>query len=78
MLYGPRIALLLLLALSAHMVPACGRSFGHGGPVERDVARAGYRARDFFSQTSHVTWPISSSSNGYPASLSASLIWPWW
>jgi hypothetical protein len=76
MLYRARIALLLFSALSAHMVPACGRSFGHGVPVDRDVARAGYRSLDFFSQTSQVTWPISSSSNGYPASLSASLICP--
>jgi len=36
MLYRARIGLLLLSALSAHMVPACGRSFGR----DRDVARA--------------------------------------
>ena len=36
MLYGARIGLLLLSALSAHMVPACGRSYGR----DRDVARA--------------------------------------
>jgi len=36
MLYRARIALLLLSALSAHLVPACGRSYGR----DRDVARA--------------------------------------
>ena len=40
MLHGARIALLLLSALSANMVPACGRSFGPGAPPDRDVARA--------------------------------------
>ena len=35
MLYRARIALLLLSALSAHLVPACGRSYGR----DRDVAR---------------------------------------
>ena len=40
MLYGARIALLLLSALSANMVPACGRSFKPGGPSDRDAARA--------------------------------------
>ena len=38
--YGAPIGLLLLSALSANMVPACGRSFGPGAPSDRDVARA--------------------------------------
>ena len=46
MLYGARIALFLLSALSANMVPACGRSFGRGGPSDRDVARARSAADD--------------------------------
>jgi L-ascorbate metabolism protein UlaG (beta-lactamase superfamily) len=36
MLYRARIALLLLSALSAHLVPACGRSYGR----DRDVTSA--------------------------------------
>jgi L-ascorbate metabolism protein UlaG (beta-lactamase superfamily) len=40
MLHGAWIGLLLLSALSANMVPACGRSFGRGAPSDRDVARA--------------------------------------
>ena len=31
----------------------------------------------FSIHTSHVTAPIASSSNGLPAALSATLIWPW-
>jgi L-ascorbate metabolism protein UlaG (beta-lactamase superfamily) len=46
MLYGARIGLLLLTALSANMVPACGRSFRPGGPSDRDVARAVSAADD--------------------------------
>lgn len=40
MLYGARLAMLLLSALSANMVPACGTSYGRGGPADGDVARA--------------------------------------
>ena len=40
MLHGTRIALSLLSALSANMVPACGRSFGPDAARDRDVARA--------------------------------------
>ena len=40
MLHGARIALSLLSALSANMVPACGRSFGPDAARDRDVARA--------------------------------------
>jgi hypothetical protein len=67
MLNGARIPLLLLLsALSASVVPACGRSYR---PADRDAVRSwsatdGQGATVFRSQTSHVTWPISSSSNG--------------
>ena len=39
MLHGARIALSLLSALSANMVPACGRSFGPDAARDRDVAR---------------------------------------
>ena len=94
MLCGFRIAVLLLAAIAANLAPACGRTFKHGAPerdaaLSRSAtggcpahpAPAGlsrYRARDFFRQTSQVTWPISSSSKGYPASFSASLICPWW
>ena len=40
MLNEARIGLLLLSALSASLVPACGRAFKHGGPADGDVSRA--------------------------------------
>ena len=52
MLYGARIALLLLSALSAHLVPACGRSYGR----DRDVARtasAAEHASSFLAALRH-------------------------
>lgn len=62
-----RIALLLLAAVTAHIAPACGGAFKKADP--EDVARMSIPPRPqavgvLRSQTSQVTWPISSSSKG--------------
>jgi len=69
MLNEARIGLLLLSALTAGIAPACGRSFKRAEPTEGEASRrAGPRLPQTVdalrSQTSHVTWPISSSSKG--------------
>lgn len=62
-----RIALLLLSAVTAHIAPACGGTFKRAEPGNE--ARLAVPPRPqavgvLRSQTSQVTWPISSSSKG--------------
>jgi hypothetical protein len=40
MLTATQIGLLLLSALAAHVAPACGRAFKHGGPSDGDESKA--------------------------------------
>ena len=69
MLNEARIGLLLLSALTAQIVPACGRAFKKADPTDGSASRMtaprpAQAMGVLRSQTSQVTWPISSSSKG--------------